>query len=296
MAQSGPGIDTTDEWFVGSINTTKLVLGRERAVVIDNTVSPPTVTINGGGVGDVTGPAGATNSAIATFNGTTGKIIKNNVITISPGGAMSGVLAINGATIPVPFGNVTSNSIPAVGDSLVTFAGTGGKIIQQSSATLDANGNLTLTGGTDLAGIVFPNFVTASEDNLFRHYQQDWTDWDWTGPWAAPRSTSVKIERIGNLVSVRVDLGLGTNNGGVAALIVSTTPLPAWALPPSGVDRMGSVPVVDANVWRIGTWILVAASGTFSISNGADPTATFPVGSTGSSGISKSFQMTYSVA
>lgn len=297
MAQSGPGIDVPDEWFLGSVNTLKLVLGKERALVIDNTVSPPTVSINGSTTGNVTGPASATNRAVATFNGTSGKVIQNTPVIISAGGAISGVVAINGNTIPTPIGTVTSLALPSVDTTITTFSGTGGKVIQQGGATLDANGTLTLTGAVDQTGIILPNLATPpTEDNVFRHYQQDWTDWEWIGPWATPRSAPVKIERVGNLVSISVDMGVGMNNGVLAVLITSNTLPPSWALPTTGTDRTGTVPVEDAGVWRIGTWVLNRSLSRFQISNGADPAATFPVGSTGATGVLNTFQMTYSVA
>ena len=46
------------------------------------------------GVGDVDGPASATDNAIARFDGTTGKLIQNSVGILSDAGALSGLTAI----------------------------------------------------------------------------------------------------------------------------------------------------------------------------------------------------------
>jgi hypothetical protein len=45
MATTGPGLDVSGTLFIGDVNTTSVVIGKERAVVIDNTTVPPTVSI-----------------------------------------------------------------------------------------------------------------------------------------------------------------------------------------------------------------------------------------------------------
>jgi hypothetical protein len=56
----------------------------------------------GGGSGDVVGPAGATDSAIAVFNGTTGKLIKNSTITVTAAGEL---VATAAAALPADPGS-----------------------------------------------------------------------------------------------------------------------------------------------------------------------------------------------
>lgn len=73
--------------------------------------------------GDVTGPASSTTGNVASFNGTTGKIIQD-----------SGKLAADLVTGPA---SSTSNAI-------ARFNGTGGKTIQNSVSTIDANDRLVL--------------------------------------------------------------------------------------------------------------------------------------------------------
>lgn len=57
------------------------------------------VGTGGGGGGDVTGPASSTDNAVARFDGTTGKIIQNSVVTISDTGELAGVTTINGINV-----------------------------------------------------------------------------------------------------------------------------------------------------------------------------------------------------
>jgi hypothetical protein len=86
--------------------------------------------------GDVYGPASATDNAIARFDGTTGKIIQNSVVTIADTtGDMAGVGTISS-------GAITSSSLTS---TRVLYAGTSGLI--QDSANMTFNGTtLTVTG------------------------------------------------------------------------------------------------------------------------------------------------------
>jgi len=78
------------------------------------TVSGNKVTVasgGGGGSGDVTGPASATDNAIVRFNTTTGKLIQNSVVTIADtSGNMAGVGTLNTHTIPGGTDTFTLNS------------------------------------------------------------------------------------------------------------------------------------------------------------------------------------------
>lgn len=61
-----------------------------------------------GGMGDVVGPASATDEAVCRYDGTTGKLIANSLVTVNDSGAMTvgGTLTVNGASINV--GNDTA--------------------------------------------------------------------------------------------------------------------------------------------------------------------------------------------
>lgn len=79
---------------------------------------------SGSGTGDVVGPASATDNAVALFNGTTGKLIKNSSLTISGGTVTAGIWQ---------------------GDAIAVGKGGTGATTQS-----DARDNLGLTIGTDV--------------------------------------------------------------------------------------------------------------------------------------------------
>lgn len=86
--------------------------------------------------GDVYGPASATDNAIVRFDGTTGKLIQNSVVTIADStGNMAGVGTISS-------GAITSSSLTS---TRVLYAGTSGLIQDSANMTFDGT-TLTVTG------------------------------------------------------------------------------------------------------------------------------------------------------
>ena len=67
-----------------------------------------TAAANGAGGGDVVGPASATDNAAVRFDGTTGKLVQNGVVTIGDTGAVAGVLTLNGSTPPAAPGTLAT--------------------------------------------------------------------------------------------------------------------------------------------------------------------------------------------
>ena len=110
-------------------------------VILDRGIAgPPGPT----GTGDVDGPASSTDNAVARFDGTTGKLIQNSVVTIGDTGNMAGV-----GTLAVT--DLTDSSLTA---GRVTYAGTGGNLVDSANltfngTTLTANA-LTVTNATTL--------------------------------------------------------------------------------------------------------------------------------------------------
>jgi len=106
------------------------------------------------GNGDVIGPNSSVNNTLATFNGTTGKIIQDNNNITAIGGQLNGVTGING--IPVAsFGNVFGESLSTV-NHIVTYQNVNGTGIQD-------NTTVSLTGGqfvgvTGINGIPIGSF------------------------------------------------------------------------------------------------------------------------------------------
>lgn len=74
---------------------------------------------DGAGSGDVSGPASATNNAVAVFDGTTGKLLKNSSTLITAVGDVAGPAS-------------------STADAVALFNGTGGKTIKDSAVTLSA--------------------------------------------------------------------------------------------------------------------------------------------------------------
>lgn len=132
------------------------------------------------GVGDVVGPASATDNAIARFDGTTGNLIQNSVVTISDAGIMAGVTAIElgdtaGANTPYidlrSSGNavdydsrlIASGGDATLGGGVLSFYGT--YAIVPRAASLKQGLSITQSGAGDNAGAEFNfNLINVTGD------------------------------------------------------------------------------------------------------------------------------------
>jgi hypothetical protein len=113
-------------------------------VTITPTINGPLIDVAGSGTGNVVGPASATDNALARFDGTTGKIIQNSVVTVDDTtGNMAGVgtLTVGGA---LTYGGVTLTN---------NVTGTG-KMVLDSSPTLVTPdlGTPSALVGTNISG------------------------------------------------------------------------------------------------------------------------------------------------
>lgn len=86
------------------------------------------------GVGDVVGPASATDNAIARYDGTTGNLIQNSVVTVSDTGIMAGVTAIE-------LGDTTQANTP-----YIDFRSSG-NAVDYDARLIASGGDATLGGG-----------------------------------------------------------------------------------------------------------------------------------------------------
>lgn len=126
----------------------------------DDTANVTTTGGGGGGSGDVVGPSGATDNAIARFDTTTGKLIQDSVITIADTtGNMAGVGTINTLTLP------TSNFVGLTDSQTLS-----NKILDQakivnSGFLSDNNGNELLIFTTTAAAINELTFANAATGN-----------------------------------------------------------------------------------------------------------------------------------
>jgi hypothetical protein len=102
-----------------------------------------TIASKAGALGDVVGPASATDNAVARFDATTGKIIQNSVVTIADStGNMAGVGTISS-------GAITSSSLTS---GRVLYAGTSGLI--QDDADFTFNGTtVTMANDASISGL-----------------------------------------------------------------------------------------------------------------------------------------------
>jgi hypothetical protein len=180
----------------GTSSTTFLAAGSNGQVLTLAAGVPTWSTVSG--TGDVVGPASATNNAIATYNGTTGKLIQNSGATISAGvitasgftgTASSATNIAGGATGSVPYQSST-------GSTTFLAAGSNGQVLTLSSgvptwAAVSGTGTVTNvsaltlgTTGTDLSStvanstttpVITLNVPTASATNRGVLSSADWT-------------------------------------------------------------------------------------------------------------------------
>lgn len=180
----------------GTSSTTFLAAGSNGQVLTLSAGVPSWASVSG--TGDVVGPASATNNAIATYNGTTGKLIQNSGATISAGvitasgftgTASSATNIAGGATGSVPYQSGT-------GSTTFLAAGSNGQVLTLSSgvptwATTSGTGTVTSvaaltlgTTGTDLTStvangtttpVITLNVPTASGTNRGVLSAADWT-------------------------------------------------------------------------------------------------------------------------
>jgi hypothetical protein len=111
----------------------------DKKMWVGNAATTPVQLLGGGLTGDVVGPASATDNAISRFDGTTGKLIQNSLVTISDTGAISAPVdaSISGLTVGKGGGAVASNT--AVGVSALFSNTTGDEITAVGYEALGAN-------------------------------------------------------------------------------------------------------------------------------------------------------------
>jgi hypothetical protein len=116
--------------------------GTAGQVLTSNGAGVPTWTTNAGG--DVTGPASSTDNAIARFDGVTGKLIQNSVVTINDTGATTGVTTFAASTsVTTPIVQASNSA----GLSLKNASGT-----TQMSVGAGGGDNMSINVSTNLNG------------------------------------------------------------------------------------------------------------------------------------------------
>ncbi len=115
--------------------------------------TPLPVTIVGGGTGDVDGPSSATNNALAIFDGTTGKLLKNSAVTLT-GTAFLGI----GATDLTFTAGGTNQNIT------LTPSGTGFSRVVGASRTISIG---DYSGGSSNSAIYMLGTATAPSNTNY---------------------------------------------------------------------------------------------------------------------------------
>jgi len=96
-----------------------------------------------GALGDVVGPASATDNALARFDLTTGKLIQNSIGILTDAGALSGLTGLTSS------GSITLSSLTS---GRVTYAGTAGLL--QDDADFTFNGTtVTMANDASISGL-----------------------------------------------------------------------------------------------------------------------------------------------
>lgn len=131
------------------------------------------------GSGNVSGPAGATDNAICRFDGITGKLIQNSIITISDVGDVNNVLQLNNQT-GVPLVINSDQDLTLSASNELNFSGV---------TNTFTNGALRLRSA-DLANF----YQTITSSNLT-------ADFTWTMPNNNPLQTSFPLISIGGIIS-----------------------------------------------------------------------------------------------
>jgi hypothetical protein len=92
-----------------------------------------TITIASTVTGDVVGPAGATSTAIAVYNGTTGKLIANSIPTIDSSGNILTSASLSGATLSIGVVNSSNTASSTARMSTTVAGGTAADALYQAS-------------------------------------------------------------------------------------------------------------------------------------------------------------------
>ena len=113
-------------------------------------------TAGGGGGGDVTGPASATDNAITRFDLTTGKLIQNSTVILDDAGTITGVAALAATTVSVTSANAGTATVTT---GNLTFSSTGQRITGDMSSSPVSSRLMfqtnTANGSTDVG--IIPN-------------------------------------------------------------------------------------------------------------------------------------------
>ncbi len=142
--------------------------------------------------GDVVGPASSTDNALARFNTGTGKLIKNSSVTLSNGGALSGVTGLT-ATGNIDFLGATYLKLPSSpnnADGAISWDDTLDRVsVGHGSGTVKLLSDITNAGtsGGDVSGTfadlsVDSISINGAQGSLLYHNGVTWVDFSVGAP------------------------------------------------------------------------------------------------------------------
>jgi hypothetical protein len=195
--------------------------------LILKTVTAQSIADLASSVGDVIGPAGATNEALARYDTGTGKLLQNSLVLVDDAGAMTGLTGVDVTGNITVSGNVDGRDISSDGSQLDTNTGLLAGIEPGADVTDEANVTLALDGAT-------PGLITPDVADLI--YLQDDSD-----------SNNLKLATVQNIVDLASGgAGVGPNliiNGNMeiaqrgtsfVAILTNNYALDRWSWAQSG--------------------------------------------------------------
>jgi len=138
-----------------SVNGVTLTTGGSSTQFLDGTGAYSTPA---GSSGDVVGPASSTNTALARFNGTTGKLIQNSGVTVDGSNNVAGVTSL--ATGPITLTSASATAL-AVGPN-----GTTNPALQVDCSTASAATGVTITSAAAGGTVILQTSSSGTDEGM----------------------------------------------------------------------------------------------------------------------------------
>jgi hypothetical protein len=145
---SGTGISATGTYPAFTVTNTlpdlTVALTGAGTPTVTGTYPNFTITSADSKVGDVVGPASATDNAIARYDSTTGKLLQNSVVTVGDTGATTGITTLSAST------SVTTPIVQASNSGGLALKNSGGTT--QMSVGAGGGDNMSINVSTNING------------------------------------------------------------------------------------------------------------------------------------------------